>query len=570
MTTLSRSVLPPRLYSCVALDRNNDRGDTTQLVEEHSGFLGWVDGATKKLSDGRTLRVCAVSKPLPEEDFPMRTCSEEEEGGIIMRAGGEANEDERVVEVFADVPCPIPLLEVVHEDKTSASISKDQDHYRSSSFGPAPDDPRLQLRNYLQYNDFYRDDLLLPPAHIFLHRVGFLNLGNQSSRLHIDTLDNEALGQVNRIKSALRQRAAATASHTIITTSNSGIYFAEVASRESNRFDARLITGIPIDTRQMIKADFVQLPERGPEAPVAGPDPESAGSSAAANQEHVQFSAVRQAAQAGPWVGTVVNQLLMPTSYDGCGTSQFAAGSSTVQTAGSLFSGRVSCDVSVLYMANCGDQAWHADGPHIGRSCTCSAVADHSAVEKPHHDHGINGDVHDQNEQVVPIAEDDHHEYDSDTQEQDPELDQNLPLSRNHEEKEPQQHDILRTSSPLFRENDDHSPAYGLCVFLALTDNEPGMGGTEFWPGSHKHPGLLGLGPLGPLVEATVTTKNARRGDCVLYDYRLLHRGLANETPKERRMLQFFYYRSDLYREVRNYGTQSLFESETITSTDEL
>lgn len=107
---------------------------------------------------------------------------------------------------------------------------------------------------------------------------------------------------------------------------------------------------------------------------------------------------------------------------------------------------------------------------------------------------------------------------------------------------------------------------YGICVFLPLMSLETNgsdkekVGCTQFYPGSHLEQKLIGLGgaclPLGCAWDGTVGL-----GDAVLYDYRLLHRGKANCSENvERRILQFFYYRSDLYKEGRNYNNnESVF-----------
>ena len=52
----------------------------------------------------------------------------------------------------------------------------------------------------------------------------------------------------------------------------------------------------------------------------------------------------------------------------------------------------------------------------------------------------------------------------------------------------------------------------------------------------------------------------ASAGSAILYDYRLIHRGMANRSAStERPVLQFFYHKKT-YTEQRNYGKESLFD----------
>lgn len=106
---------------------------------------------------------------------------------------------------------------------------------------------------------------------------------------------------------------------------------------------------------------------------------------------------------------------------------------------------------------------------------------------------------------------------------------------------------------------DERSEAdpYAICAFLPLVDLSQDVGFTQFWPGSHKHEQLIGFGEACPIVhsnyDAIVTA-----GDCVLYDYRLIHRGMGNRSDMERPILQFLYHKN-FYHESHNYGTEYLF-----------
>lgn len=80
----------------------------------------------------------------------------------------------------------------------------------------------------------------------------------------------------------------------------------------------------------------------------------------------------------------------------------------------------------------------------------------------------------------------------------------------------------------------DAARPYAVCVFVPLLDLTADTGCTQFWPGSHMHAHLLGFGPAAPVLEAAVDGRVAA-GDAVLYDYRVLHRGLPNACEALRR-----------------------------------
>ena len=102
--------------------------------------------------------------------------------------------------------------------------------------------------------------------------------------------------------------------------------------------------------------------------------------------------------------------------------------------------------------------------------------------------------------------------------------------------------------------------AYAVCVFVPLLDLDEKTGCTQFWPGSHVHQHLLGFGPAGNVLETTVRAQVAA-GSAVLYDYRILHRGLENTCSDGRRdVVQVVYHKPD-YTEARNYSTKSLLHA---------
>uniref|UniRef100_A0A0C3SK82 Phytanoyl-CoA dioxygenase n=1 Tax=Guillardia theta (strain CCMP2712) TaxID=905079 RepID=A0A0C3SK82_GUITC len=102
------------------------------------------------------------------------------------------------------------------------------------------------------------------------------------------------------------------------------------------------------------------------------------------------------------------------------------------------------------------------------------------------------------------------------------------------------------------------SSPYAFCVFLALIDLDELVGFTQFWPGSHREAGLAGFGSAAPVLGCAVDGI-VGAGGAVVYDYRLLHRGMANKSQgTQREILQFFYHVPE-YVERKNYGCTALF-----------
>jgi hypothetical protein len=66
----------------------------------------------------------------------------------------------------------------------------------------------------------------------------------------------------------------------------------------------------------------------------------------------------------------------------------------------------------------------------------------------------------------------------------------------------------------------------------------------------------IGFGPAAPLLNAHLDGI-FKAGSAILYDYRLLHQGVANNSTQLRPVLQFFYHHKT-YNENRNYGKESL------------
>lgn len=102
------------------------------------------------------------------------------------------------------------------------------------------------------------------------------------------------------------------------------------------------------------------------------------------------------------------------------------------------------------------------------------------------------------------------------------------------------------------------APPYGICVFMPLIDLNYDVGFTQFFLKSHKTSKLIGFGEASHILNASYDgILNA--GQSVLYDYRLLHRGMANNSADVVRPVLQFLYTAPSYRETKNYGTKSLW-----------
>ena len=97
-----------------------------------------------------------------------------------------------------------------------------------------------------------------------------------------------------------------------------------------------------------------------------------------------------------------------------------------------------------------------------------------------------------------------------------------------------------------------HLPPHCLHVFVPLIDIATREGGpTQFWPGTHRH----GAAPRGAEDNGVTFTETRalRAGSAVIFDFRILHRGLANASDALRPMLYFTFARA-WFRDDTNYG----------------
>jgi hypothetical protein len=94
-------------------------------------------------------------------------------------------------------------------------------------------------------------------------------------------------------------------------------------------------------------------------------------------------------------------------------------------------------------------------------------------------------------------------------------------------------------------------PAYAITVIIPLVPlGAPATNGTtQVWPGSHLLPTKQ---QLDLRDTSTAVEFSGELGDCLLVDYRLVHRGTANRSPNSRPVLYLVYYRH-WFRDRVNY-----------------
>ena len=128
----------------------------------------------------------------------------------------------------------------------------------------------------------------------------------------------------------------------------------------------------------------------------------------------------------------------------------------------------------------------------------------------------------------------------------------------------------------------DHLPPHALNVMVALHDTPLAMGPTELARGSHRltnhlrNPALVSdelvyqhetTGPEQLVTEAEQAvpagfSSRLATGSCLIFDDRMLHRGLGNASASRRSMV-YFSYRQAGYRENTHFESQrSVYDAE--------
>jgi hypothetical protein len=110
-----------------------------------------------------------------------------------------------------------------------------------------------------------------------------------------------------------------------------------------------------------------------------------------------------------------------------------------------------------------------------------------------------------------------------------------------------------------------HLPCHVMNVFVPLHDLTFAMGPTEIRPGTHFH-----TRNLAPMMLAAACRKTLRRpvapilatGDILIFDYRVLHRGLANKTMQNRNFLVLTVAKP-WFKDILNFPKRSLEDPAT-------
>jgi hypothetical protein len=113
-----------------------------------------------------------------------------------------------------------------------------------------------------------------------------------------------------------------------------------------------------------------------------------------------------------------------------------------------------------------------------------------------------------------------------------------------------------------------HQPCHVLNVFVPLQTVSMDMGPTAFRPGTHVHTRDLARlmlvahcqKTLRPLVAPTLEL-----GDVLVFDYRVLHRGLANRQSVQHRIYLVLTVSRPWFKDIINFPSRSLYSPVTTT-----
>jgi len=112
-----------------------------------------------------------------------------------------------------------------------------------------------------------------------------------------------------------------------------------------------------------------------------------------------------------------------------------------------------------------------------------------------------------------------------------------------------------------------HLPCHCLNVFVPLMDMSVELGPTEFRPGTHYH-----TRNLAPMILAAKARKTLRppvlpllkKGDILLFDYRVLHRGRQNLSLDQNRTMLVMTFSKHWFKDALNYPKRSIIDECTI------
>ena len=108
-------------------------------------------------------------------------------------------------------------------------------------------------------------------------------------------------------------------------------------------------------------------------------------------------------------------------------------------------------------------------------------------------------------------------------------------------------------------DSDEAASTHALCVFVPLIDLNHEVGYTEFWAGSHRYNRLLDK--KGEQALPGGTDGILKKGECLLYDNRTIHRGTSNKSETTRPVCYFLYSKKGLETvEDQNFRSDSIFD----------
>ena len=108
-----------------------------------------------------------------------------------------------------------------------------------------------------------------------------------------------------------------------------------------------------------------------------------------------------------------------------------------------------------------------------------------------------------------------------------------------------------------------HLPCHCLNVFIPLVDMTMDLGPTEIRPGTHVHSRSLSKMMLSAMARKTLrkpVCPIVTAGSCVMFDYRVLHRGRANLSADTDRPVLVLTYAKTFFKDVFNFPARSLFD----------
>lgn len=110
----------------------------------------------------------------------------------------------------------------------------------------------------------------------------------------------------------------------------------------------------------------------------------------------------------------------------------------------------------------------------------------------------------------------------------------------------------------------EHLPCHCLNIFVPLSVVTVETGPTELRPGTHYHTRNLAPFMLAAKAHQTLRPSVAptmEPGDCLFFDYRILHRGQANRTRHERRTILVMAVAQPWFKDVVNFPSRSLYDT---------